>query len=899
MPDWTMELKRRLAAFDLPPSEESRIVEELSQHLDERMAELCRAGTNPSEARRLALDEISDDELKQGGWRGLPIPVVAEPPPGAPTARWLEGIVRDVGYAVRSLGRQRGFAVAATLALALGIGATTAIVAAVDAVLLRPMPFPHADRLFVPANQNLARNIPRATIAFADAEEWRREEALFAGVAVWQQGAADLTGAGEPQRVQFGFVSEQFFTLTDVKPLAGRTLIPADHAPGAAQVIVIGHALWQEQFGGASNVVGRRVTLGGVPREIVGVLPARRVWPDGVALFIPMNTAGLDPDVRTRRNNMIFNALVRLRDGVSPEEAEARLTAIAARIAQDFPKDRNGWTTTLVPLREYIVEPEISRVLYILLGAVIGVLLIACANVANLALVRGSGRARELAVRVSLGASRRRLIQQLGVEGAVLVVAGAVLGVGLAVIIMQGLVAMAPPQTPFVEDIRLSERVLFASVLACALAAIVSGVIPAMSVSTVRVSGALRDGASGTGTSVRTARLRSLLVVAEIAATVVLVTGSALLMRSFDRLSRVDPGVTIDRVVSGRIAIPASRYETPARRLQFTEDLVARLEGTPNVESAALTSFVPAGAGGLGLGRLFLAEGQPEPPAGTDVLALWNVVTTRYFSTLGIRVVAGRPFDTRDKADTTPVMIVSRYFAERMFPNESPIGKRVRSSNDENILREVVGVVDEVRYWGLAERERAPLVYVPYSQDTQFGMLVVARSRGGDASPLPAAVRRALSEVDPEMAIADLRPLAASAARSVANERYATLLLSVLAAVALSLSALGIYGVTSYVFTLRRREMGIRLALGASRRNLYGLVFRHGFVLTSAGLVVGFAGAAAFTQWLETLLFNTSPTDSTAWLAMIVVVILSTAVACAAPARRAASASPASALAGE
>ena len=326
---------------------------------------------------------------------------------------------------------------------------------------------------------------------------------------------------------------------------------------------------------------------------------------------------------------------------------------------------------------------------------------------------------------------------------------------------------------------------------------------------------------------------------------------------------------------------------------------MARLEASPEVERAALTSFVPAGAGGFGLGRLFLAEGRPEPPAGTDLMALWNVATPHYFSTLGIRVVAGRPFDTRDKADTTPVMIVSRHFAERMFPNESPIGRRVRSWRDENILREIVGVVEEVRYWGLAERQRAPLVYVPYSQDIQFGMLVVARSRGSDASTLPAIVRRALSAVDPEMAIADLKPLAASAARSVANERYATLLLSVLAAVALTLSALGIYGVTSYVFMLRRREMGIRLALGASRRNLYGLVFRHGFVLTGAGLVVGLAGAAAFTRWLETLLFNTSPADPTAWLAMVAVVILSTALACAVPARRAASASPTSALGAE
>ena len=338
MPDWTRELRRRLAAFDLPPTEESRIVEELSHHLDERMAELCRArkesgGGRPARARR--------DFGRRAEARRMARAADArsrEPPPGAPTARWLDGLVRDVGYAIRSLRRQPGFAVAATLALALGIGATTAIVAAVDAVLLRPMPFPHADRLFVPVGQNLARNIPRATVAFADAEDWRREEALFAGVAVWRQGPADLTGAGEPVRVQIGIVSEQFFSLTDVKPLAGRTLIPADYVPGAADVIVIGHALWQQQFGGASDVVGRRVTLAGVPREIVGVLPARRVWPDGVALFAPMNTAGLDAEIRTRRDNMIFNALVRLRDGVSPERAQSRLTTIAARIEQDFPK---------------------------------------------------------------------------------------------------------------------------------------------------------------------------------------------------------------------------------------------------------------------------------------------------------------------------------------------------------------------------------------------------------------------------------------------------------------------------------------------------------------------------------------------------------------------------------
>jgi putative ABC transport system permease protein len=894
MPDWTSELERRLDRFDLPPLEETRIIEELSHHLDERVGELCRAGQSLSEATRLALDEISDDELRRGGWRALPMPIAAEPPPGVPAGRWLEGLLRDVRYGARSLFRQTGFTVAATLALGLGIGGTTAIVAAVDAVLLRPMPFPHADRLFVPAGQNLARSIPRATVTFADAEDWRREDALFSHVAVWRPVAADLTGDGEPERVQIAIVSEQFFSLIDVTPVAGRTLMPTDHGPGAPQVIVIAHALWQQRFGGASDVVGRRVTLGGVPREIVGVLPARQVWPEGMALFVPMNTAGFGPDVRARRDNMIFNALVRLGDGVSVEHAQSRLTAMAARVAQEFPKERQDWTIALVPLREYIVQPETSRALYILLAAVAGVLLIACANVANLALVRGSGRARELAIRLSLGASRRRLIQQLAVEGAVLAAIGAVLGVGLAIAIMQGLVAMAPPETPFLEDVRLSGRVLVAAVLASGLAAILCGVLPAVSVS-LHVSDSLRDGSSGAGTSVQTARLRNLLVVGEIAATVVLVAGSALLIRSFDRITRVDPGVTIDRVVSGRIAIPEARYSTPARRVQFAEDLVARLESAPSVESAALTSFVPAGAGGFGLGRVFVAEGRPAVPA-EEVLALWNVVTPRYFSTLGIGILAGRPFDTRDRVDTAPVMIVSSYFAQQMFPGESPIGKRVRSARDENLLREIVGVADEVSYWGLAERRRAPLVYVPYSQDAQFGLLVVARSRGGDASSLPATVRQALSAVDAEMATADLRSLAASASRSVANERYATLLLSVLAAAALALSALGIYGVTSYVFTLRRREMGIRLALGATERNLYTLVFRHGFVLASAGLVLGAAGAMASTRWLDALLFNTSPADRAAWLAMIALVILATAAACAIPARRAASESPTSAL---
>jgi putative ABC transport system permease protein len=380
----------------------------------------------------------------------------------------------------------------------------------------------------------------------------------------------------------------------------------------------------------------------------------------------------------------------------------------------------------------------------------------------------------------------------------------------------------------------------------------------------------------------------------------VLVTGSALLIRSFDRLSRVDPGVTVDRVVSGRLTLPASRYPTLERRAQFTTDLVGRLEESADVESAAVTSYLPAGGGGAQLGRLFVAEGRPEPPASPDVLAQWTVVTPRYFYTVGIPVLEGRPFEARDAAAAPRVIVVSRSFARRMFPSESAVGRRVRSWRDENVLREIVGVVEDVRVAGLADRERA-VIYIPYAQDdgSTGAMVAVARSRSGNAAALGSTLRRAVGVLDGELAVADLRTLAAAASQSIASQRYATLLLSLLAAVALTLSALGIYGVTSCVFTLRRREMGIRLALGATRASLYALVFRHGFALTLAGLVVGLAAAAGVTRWMGTLLFQTSPADRASWVGMIGIVAVSTTVACLVPARRAATADPTEALRGE
>ena len=899
MPEWKTELKQRLADLDLPASREAEIVEELSQHLDDRYAELRRAGADEGEARRAALDELAESHrmrmelarLRRS--RRAAVPVAGEPTRG----RFGVRLWQDVRVGARTLLRRPGFTLAATLALGLGIGATSAIFAAVDAVLLRPMPFPHADRLYVPVSVNQARHIDSASVTFADVQDWRGATETFAAVALLRPLELDLAEGGDPERVHVSQVSEDFFRVLDITPAAGRTFVAEDHDPKSTLVGLITDGLWRRRFGG-TDVIGRTIHLAEMPVQIVGVLPPRVVWPESTEVVLPMRSALFGEDVRTRRDNMIFGAIARLKDGVSAQAADAAVAAMAARLAQAEPVIRKGWTNALVPIRDDLVDRDLRVALLVLLGAVAAVLLIACANVANLALVRASGRAREFALRLSLGASRARLIQQLVAESVLLTAAGALVGAALAVPAMRALVAMAPEGTPFLDAVHLNPRMLLATAAAGAIAVLISGLLPALSTSVVQLGDALRDGTGGSGVSRRSARLRGLLVIGEVGATVVLLTMAALLIRSFGRLVRVDPGVSIDRVISGRLSIPSARYQDDAARSRFVQAIADRLEALPEIEAAALTSFVPVGGGGFGLGRVFLAEGRPEPPAGPDIGAQWNVVTPEYFRTLGIPLREGRVFTSRDTAASPPVIIVSQSFAKRMFPGQTAVGQRIRSWRDENLYREIVGVVDDVKYTGLSEQE-IPLVYVPHTQNSWGAMLVVARARHGDPAALAPVLQRTIAELDPGLAVAQIRTLRESADRSIASQRYAMLLLSVLAAAALGLAALGIYGVTSYVFALRRRELGIRLALGATRANLYGLVLRHGLGLTAAGLAIGAAGSVVATRLVQDLLFDTAATDVASWAAMVATLGAAALAACLLPARRAASAAPTSALRAE
>jgi putative ABC transport system permease protein len=804
-------------------------------------------------------------------------------------------MLQDLRFAVRALVKTPGYTGVALLVLALGIGANAAIFSFVDTMLLRPLPYPHADRLYVPVSIHTARQIDRGSIGYADYEDWRRETDIFDAVAVFQPGAATLSGGGaDPERAEALSVSEDFFQLVNVQPLAGRVLLPSDQAANASRVAVIGYGLWQRRFGGDPAVVGTMLVVGGVPHEVVGVLPARAIYPEETQLFLPLVPSRFAGEDLGRRDNLIFQGLVRLKDGVTKAQADARMRTIAARLEQDFPASRKGWTNGVLPLREYIVEPELKIALSVLLAAVGAVLLIACANLANLTLVRGAGRAREMGVRLAVGASRARLIRQLLTESLVLGAAGGALGIAVAAASVNGLLAIAPADAPFIEHVVLDARVLAAAMLVTLFTVVFVGVVPALSASGVQVTAALKDGARGTSAGRRTGRLRGALVIAEIAAAVVLLVTAGLLVRSLNRLTGTPPGADIDRVLSARIGVPGSRYTLP-QRVEFYRTLTTRLAAEPGVQAAAATSFLPAGGGGFGLGRVFLAQGQPEPPAGPDVGAMWIVVTPDYFRALGMPLVAGRVFEDRDRNDATPVMIVSQSFAAKMFPDRDPLGQRVRSWRDENVYREVVGVVADVPFDSLADRGQA-IVYVPHAQQGWGGMTIAVRAASGDPERLTNTLRRVVGGLDAEIALSNVGTMEVFARNSIARERISATLMSGLAMVALALAVLGIYGVMSYSVSLRRQELGVRLALGASPRAVYRLVLTRGLGLTAAGLSIGLGCASAATRLVQSLLYETSAFDPLAFGAMTVVLGVTAFIACALPARRAAGADPLIAL---
>jgi putative ABC transport system permease protein len=784
----------------------------------------------------------------------------------------------------------------AVLALGIGIGANAAIFGAVDTVLLRPVPYPHPDRLVVPVSENLSRDIEQGSVTYADYEDWKRETSVFEHVALWRPSNADLTGAGDPERVRIAVVSQEYFPLVDAELAAGRPLTAADHAADAPRVTVITHELFMRRFGGRASAIGSKITIAGTPTEIVGALAPRAIWPEEVELYVPLRPSVYDVADLQRRDNMIFMALARLREGATIEQGNARLAAIAQRLERDHPESRKGWTNRLVPLREYLVETDIRLALIVLLGAVGAVLLIACANLASLALVRAVGRSREIGIRFALGASRSRIVRQMASEGLLLAAAGTAAGAVLSIWLMKGIAAMAPEGTPFIDRLGLDLRVAAAAAVFGVFAVLIAGLLPALASSGIQLTPALKDGTPGSGSSRRTDLLRQTLVVAEVALAVMLVVGAALLLRSFSKVSATAPGVDTARVLTARLTLPAARYTTEEATNRFYVRLMERLSANPEVEAAAATSYIPVGGGGFGLGRVFLAEGWPAPPAGPDVGAQWNVVTPDYFRAVGIPLSRGRAFDHRDTATSTPVMIVSESFARKMFGTENPIGRRAKSWRDENVLREIIGIAAEVRYRGLIDEERAQ-VYVPHAQQAWWNFLALTvRARHGAPENMAALVRREVAALDAQLAVSEIRTLDYYARESIARERYTTLLVTILASAALALGALGIYGVLSYAVSLRRQELGLRIALGASPGDLYWLIGRQALGLVTIGLALGAAGAFAMSKAIASILYEVQPTDPWAFAGAAAATVAAAVLACVLPAYRASKSDPLVAL---
>jgi putative ABC transport system permease protein len=805
--------------------------------------------------------------------------------------------MNDITYALRLLRRAPAYTLTAIAALAVGLGSTIAIFSAVYAILYRPLPLNDSARLVVPVSTNPARGFDRASVPYADYEDWRAQRDVFDAVAVYRQVPLDLAGTEAAERVDGLQVSDGYFRTMAALPSAGRLLVDADYLADAARAVVISDRLWRTHFGADANVAGRTVRIGGVTYVVAGVIDSRRAWPLKVDLWLPLLPASLDADARTRRDNMIFQSVARLRTGVSREQGRARVGAIAARVAREHPESRAGWSSNLIQLRDDIVDPEVRLGLLVLMGGVGLVLLIACVNLANLLLAKGADRAREVALRAALGASRGRIVRQLLTESLLLAAAGGAAGLALAYWLVRALIAAAPESLPFADAIEIDAPSIVAALLLTLTTALLFGLVPALSASGHHSAQTLRSEGHGAGSSARSGRLRDVLVIAETALAVLLLAGAGLMLRSVSRLVHVNPGVDVNRVISGRVALRGPRYSVPADRVRFFTQLTENLRGVPGVERAAAASYVPAGARGFGLGRVFLRDGQPEPPGSSDFPANWNVVTPGFFETVGMRVVRGRGFTDSDQPESVPVMIINETMARRVFGAEDPIGRRMRSWRDENILRQIVGIVADVKYDGLAD-EAHSLVYVPHRQNPWGLMIVVVRASGNPAA-LAEPLRREVARLDGDVAAGEVATLSTQAAASIATQRFAGLLLGLFAFAAALLAALGIYGVMAYVVVRRTREMGVRLALGARPASVFALVVRHGAVLTGMGIVLGMAGAAAAGRVMRSLLFDISPTDPVTFASVPLLLGAVALIACALPALRASRIEPLEALRGE
>ncbi|NOT09617.1 MAG: ABC transporter permease [Gemmatimonadales bacterium] len=858
--------------------------DEFAFHLDMRVSELMARGWTQeaarAEARRRfgdiddarAFCEKTDHRLGKRLMR----------------TEFLTELRQDIGYAFRSLRRAPGFTLVATLTLALGIGATTAIFSVVRGIVLRPLPYLEPDRLALLAAVYEGDNEPY--LSPANAYDWRSRNRSFSSMAIVEGHTAILTGAGDPERIRGYNVDADYFRILGVEPIIGRLVFtPEEAAWQGNKAVVLSEVMWRTRFGSDPTLIGRQITLDNERYRVVGVAPAERGWPGNSMVWYPFT---IDPArLADGRGAWYVNLIGRLKPGVTLASAKEDLRTIGLQLEKEYPDANTGLGATAVPLHEWITG-DLKRPLFVLLGGVAFVLLIACANVANLLLVRGVAREGELAVRTALGAGRGRLVRQLATESMVLSLIGAAGGLLFAVLATSLLVKAAPASIPRLSAIHTDGAVLLFAFGVSTVTGLLFGLLPARLVVRRDLACTIRESGRSGGRRAGGARVRRLLIVGEVALAVMLLSGAGLLIRSFDRLVRVDPGFRTEGSVSFALSLPDAKFPTREHQAAFVASMMERLRSIPGVQAAGTALGMPLTAFSWNFN--FAIAGRPPLQPSQQPTAEIRVATPGYFATMGMPIVAGRGFTEADRAGGQKVMIISEAAALRFFPGENPLGRYITSSwsrGDATLEGEVIGVVGDAKQSSLATAT-LPQFWAPYDQWPVTSFNVVLHS-ARELQSVVADARRVIKELDSELALAQVKTLDTVLAESVAQPRFYMILLSAFAGVALLLSAIGIYGVIAYLVGQRTREIGIRVALGASRQRVAGLIVREGIALTSAGLVLGVLGALAVTRLMGALLFDVAPTDPVTFVAVAMLLAAVGVGASFIPALRAAQVDPA------
>ena len=863
MPDWPRDVS-----------------EEFRQHLDDQYQELRAAGSSHDEAMRAMEDDVN--AVRSGRARLRPDIVAA-----------------DVRYALRTLRKHPGFTAVVLLTLALGIGANAAIFSVVNGVILRPLPYRDANRLMViwgDLHRPGVNEIPTSAGEYVD---YRDRSHAFEQVAAYDTLGFNLTDNGDPERVEGAVVTASLFPLLGVPAQIGRTFLREEEQPGRGDVVMLSHAIWTRRFSANPAIVGQSVLLDGKPAQVVGVMPAAFHFPDrGVGMWKPM-VFDADAVSDNNRGSHGYTVLARLKSGFTREQAHADLAGVTATFKAEHPQNyRNGFSVTLRPLQDEIVG-DTGRPLLILLGAVALVLLIACANVANLLLARAASRRKEIAVRTALGASRGRLVRQMLTESVLVSVIGGAIGLALAAWSVDLLIAFAPDSIPRLQEVGVDRRVILFTAVAALATGLLFGLAPALRASRSSPNDALKEGgrSSDGGTHGGAGRL---LVVSEVALSLILLIAAGLLTHSFARLQDVAPGFDSGDLLTLRLSLPQSRYSTFQKGEAFFDELFANLRRNPDVRAASAVDALPfSGSGGS---RTFHIEGREEKRPEDQTEEQLRLVADGYFAAMKIPILKGREFTERDSLGHPRVAVVNEALARKHWPDASPIGKRVSFSRDDPQWYEIVGVAGNIKHRGLDARDR-PELYVPYRQPLFAGwtvrpMYVVVRTTTAPAGAV-AAVRREVARVDRDQPISDVRTMDERIDHSLSSRRFSLVLLAAFASLALTLAAIGIYGIVAYSVTERTREIGVRLALGAQRRDVLGMVIGQGMTMIGTGTVIGVAAALLLTRLMSSLLFGISAADPITFLAIPILLVAVAFVACYVPARRATRVDPLQALRSE